>query len=48
MQAQEIDRKMDELERLLNDPDVKLEPSRVWMLLADVAQHDLARYAKAM
>ncbi len=32
--------KLDELERLLNDPDVAMEPSRVWCLLAEVSQHD--------
>ena len=28
--------KIDELDRLLNDPDVQLEPFRVWALLAEV------------
>jgi hypothetical protein len=31
------DRKLEELEQLLNDPDVPLEPSRVWQLLAELA-----------
>ena len=30
--------KLDELDRLLNDPDVRLEPARVWALLAEVRQ----------
>lgn len=30
--------KIDELDRLLNDPDVRLEPARVWALLAEVKQ----------
>ncbi len=30
-------RKVDELERLLNDPDVPMEPSRVWSLLAEIS-----------
>lgn len=34
--------KLDELDRLLNDPDVPMEPSRVWSLLAEIAQRDLA------
>ena len=34
--------KLEELERLLNDPDVNMEPSRVWSLLAEVSQHDRA------
>ena len=35
-------RKLDELDRLLNDPDVPMEPSRVWSLLAEIAQRDRA------
>jgi hypothetical protein len=34
-------RKLDELDRLLNDPDVPMEPARVWSLLAEVSQRDL-------
>jgi hypothetical protein len=34
--------KLEELDRLLNDPDTAMEPSRVWMLLAEVSQHDTA------
>ncbi len=34
--------KLEELDRLLNDPDVAMEPSRVWSLLAEVSQHDTA------
>jgi hypothetical protein len=29
--------KLDELERLLNDPDVPMEPARVWSLLAELS-----------
>ena len=35
-------RKLDELDRLLNDPDVPMEPAKVWSLLAEIAQQDLA------
>ena len=31
-------RKIDELDRLLNDPDVQLEPVRIWALLAEMQQ----------
>jgi hypothetical protein len=48
MTQQDFERKLDELDRLLNDPDVRLEPSRVWSLLAEVSQHDRARYQMAM
>jgi uncharacterized protein (UPF0147 family) len=34
--------KLDELDRLLNDPDVPIEPTRVWSLLAELARRDLA------
>jgi hypothetical protein len=38
----EYARKLDELDRLLNDPDVPMEPSKVWSLLAEIAQRDIA------
>ena len=34
---------LDELDRLLNDPDVPMQPSRVWSLLAEIACHDVPR-----
>jgi hypothetical protein len=34
--------KLDELDRLLNDPEVPMEPARVWSLLAEISQRDLA------
>ncbi len=37
MTQTDLDEKLDEVERLLNDPDVELQPSRVWMLLDEVA-----------
>ena len=33
----ETDRRMDELDRLINDPNVPIEPDRVWSLLAELA-----------
>jgi hypothetical protein len=33
-------RKLDELDTLLNDPDVPMDPARVWSLLADVSGRD--------
>ena len=38
MSAAEYRCKLDELDRLLNDPDVPMQPDRVWSLLADVAR----------
>ena len=37
MTGRRIRRKLDELDRLLNDPDVPMEPARVWSLLAEIA-----------
>ena len=37
----DYERKLDELDRLLNDPDVPMEPSRVWSLLAEIAKRDI-------
>ncbi len=33
-------RKLEELDRLLNDPDVKMDPTRVWSLLAELSERD--------
>ena len=38
MTETELNAKLDEIDRLLNDPDTSLEPSRVWLLLEEVAQ----------
>jgi hypothetical protein len=35
----ELHTKLDEIDRLLNDPDTSLQPALVWSLLAEVAQH---------
>ena len=37
MTETEYARKLNELDRLLNDPDVPMEPSRIWSLLAEIA-----------
>ena len=31
--------KLDELDRLLNDPEVPMEAARIWSLLAEMAAH---------
>jgi hypothetical protein len=38
----EYARKLDELDRLLNDPNVPMEPAKVWSLMAEIAQRDMA------
>jgi hypothetical protein len=42
MSTAEYSRKLDELDRLLNDPDVPIQPGRIWSLLADVSRPDVA------
>jgi hypothetical protein len=46
MTERDFDSKLTELDRLLNDPDVSLEPARVWSLLAEVSQFETARPAR--
>ena len=41
MTETEYDRKVEELDRLLNDPDVPMQPARVWSLLAEISHRDL-------
>ncbi len=38
----DCDRKLDELDRILNDPDVPMEPARVWSLLAEISRQEFA------
>jgi hypothetical protein len=37
----EYARKVAEIDRLLNDPDVPMQPSEVWALLDEISRHDL-------
>ena len=37
--------KLAELDRLLNDPDVQMEPARVWSLLAEISATEQAMAA---
>ena len=34
-------RTLDELDRLLNDPDVPMQPALIWRLVDEVSEHDL-------
>jgi len=34
------DARLAELDRILNDPEVPMEPARVWSLLAEIARHE--------
>lgn len=40
MTDHEYARKLDELDRLLNDPDVPMDPARVWSLLAGLSRSE--------
>jgi hypothetical protein len=43
------DPKLDELERLLNDPDVPMQAARVWELLAEISgEGDPSSYSRPM
>ena len=37
MTESEYDRTLDELDRLINDPTVPMQPERIWSLLAEVS-----------
>jgi len=37
MTEEEYARKLEELDRLLNDPDVPIQPARIWSLLEQIA-----------
>ena len=37
MTERDYARKLEELDRLLNDPEVPMQPDRVWSLLAELA-----------
>jgi hypothetical protein len=41
MSTAEYRRKLDELDRLLNDPDIPMQPDRIWSLLADVSRPEV-------
>ena len=34
--------KLDQLDHLLNDPEIDAEPAQIWSLLAEVSHHDLS------
>lgn len=36
MTETDLDTALDELDRLINDPEVRMDPDRVWALLAEV------------
>jgi len=43
MTDREYSRKLEELDTLLNDPTVPMQPDRIWSLLADVSKFEVGR-----
>ena len=41
MKDEDYARKLDELDRLLNDPEVPMQPARIWSLLGEISQRDV-------
>lgn len=37
MTDREFQAKLEELDQLLNDPDVRMDPHRIWTLLAEIS-----------
>ena len=40
MTERDFEAKLAELERLLNDPEVRMDPDRVWTILAEISGKD--------
>lgn len=40
--------KLEQLDHLLNDPNVSMQPSLVWALLAEISRHDAAEAPRAV
>lgn len=41
MNERDYQAKLDELDRLLNDPEIRMDPDRIWTLLAEISAQDL-------
>ena len=46
MTQDEYARKLEELDHLLNDPDLSMDPARVWSLLADLSGRETGSTAQ--
>ncbi|MGK7863867.1 hypothetical protein [Falsiroseomonas sp. E2-1-a4] len=42
MTERELDQKMAELDRLLNDPETRMDPHKVWALLAEISRQTMS------
>ncbi|RAI59280.1 peptide chain release factor 1 [Roseicella frigidaeris] len=47
MTEREFEAKLAELDRLLNDPEIRMDPDRVWSLLAEISSQDMRGAAGA-
>jgi hypothetical protein len=41
-------RKLGEVDRVLNDPDVPLQPALIWCLLVEISEHELQACTRAL
>jgi hypothetical protein len=46
MTEREFQAKLAELDRLLNDPEIRMDPDRVWALLAEISAQELQGAAR--
>ncbi len=46
MTEREFQAKLAELDRLLNDPEVRMDPDRVWTLLAEISAQEMRGAAR--
>lgn len=44
MSDADYERKLDELDRLLNDPDIPMQARRVWALVSEIPQYGSREY----
>jgi hypothetical protein len=47
MTEREFQAKLAELDKLLNDPEIRMDPDRVWALLAEISAQDVRASARA-
>ncbi|MBI0435378.1 peptide chain release factor 1 [Roseomonas sp. KE0001] len=47
MSERDMDAKLAELDRLLNDPEVQMDPHRVWSLLQEISGAQKGKTARA-
>ncbi len=48
MTDEDYARKLGEVDRVLNDPDVPIQPALIWRLLAEISEHDMQACTKTL